>query len=130
MNGAIFCQVRIKIHKVQFIYIIIWGNQKWKGARPALIVKAKKIKMLRLKNELKLRKLESIEAIKIIIIDARAWTRKYLMADSVDSNSSFERIKGINLIKLSSRPSQHKNQEFEVTAITVPATKNIKNIFW
>lgn len=36
-NGAILCQVRIKAHCNQSIRIIIWGNQKWTGAIPALI---------------------------------------------------------------------------------------------
>lgn len=61
----------------------------------------------------------------IIIIEAMAWIRKYLMADSVVLKFTLYRMIGINLIKLISNPNQLINHEFDDRAIKVPIIKNI-----
>jgi len=40
INGAIFCQVKIKIHWNQFKNMLTCGNHKWNGANPAFIKRA------------------------------------------------------------------------------------------
>ena len=52
---------------------------------------------------------------------------KYLIADSVELKFNLNRIRGIILIKLISKPSQLIIQELEEQAINVPKIKNIKN---
>jgi len=64
----------------------------------------------------------------IKIIEAIAWTIKYLIAASVKLNINLLRIRGIILIKLISNPSQQVNHEFADTAIIVPINKKFKNI--
>jgi len=38
-KGAIFCHVKIIKHWGHSIYNITWGNQKWRGATPAFVIK-------------------------------------------------------------------------------------------
>jgi len=115
-----FCHTKIIIHLIHEIQFITWGNHRWKGAIPALIAKATKI--INPENPIKLfnvlRDSTQVEAIKIT--EAMACVRKYLIADSVDLKSNSLRIRGINLIKLISSPSQHINHELADTAIIVP----------
>lgn len=42
-KGAIFCQVNKINEEFQLIPSITFGNQKWKGAIPVLIIKGKEI---------------------------------------------------------------------------------------
>ena len=64
----------------------------------------------------------------INITDAIACGRKYLMAASVDLKFNSLSIRGIKLIKLISRPTQHVNHELADTATAVPEIrKRIKN---
>ena len=44
-KGAIFCRVRRIIACGQSISSRIWGNQKWAGAIPSLILRAKMISL-------------------------------------------------------------------------------------
>ena len=129
-NGAIFCQIKTMAQCIQGSLIIIWGNQKWNGAIPALVAIAIKITgfIIELKFIAMLR--GSAEAKKIKNTEAIACTRKYLMAASVVELFRLLKIKGINLIKLISSPSQQVNQELAETAITVPSTKKIKKVIW
>lgn len=60
--------------------------------------------------------------------EARAWGRKYLIAVSVVLKLSLRRIKGIRLIRLISRPSQHVIHEFDEHAITVPVISRMLNM--
>lgn len=64
----------------------------------------------------------------IRIIEAMAWTKKYLIAASVRLNINLLRIRGIILIRLISNPTQQVNQEFEEMATIVPATKKLIKI--
>jgi len=43
INGAIFCHVKIIRHWGHSINIITWGNQKWRGATPAFVIKLKEM---------------------------------------------------------------------------------------
>jgi hypothetical protein len=127
IKGAIFCQVSIKVAWNHEMNSIIWGNQKWNGAIPAFIERAIVIKIpdrliaiLRWKN---IRR-----EVKMIIREAIAWVRKYLIAASVVGGFNLLRRRGINLIRLISRPSQAVNHEEEDTVKMVPAIKLVKNM--
>jgi hypothetical protein len=72
VKGAIFCQVKMRNpwnHSVEFI---TWGNQKWKGAIPILIIKDIKINLLNLWNIIEWDKIISPMEAEIKIIEARA----------------------------------------------------------
>lgn len=60
---------------------------------------------------------------KIIIRDAIAWAKKYLIAVSVERGFNLLIRRGISLIKLISSPSQQTNQELAEQAIKVPNIK-------
>jgi hypothetical protein len=64
----------------------------------------------------------------MIITEAIAWGKKYLIQSSVWFVLILWINKGTILIKLISSPIQAKNQELEDTAIVVPTTKNVINI--
>jgi len=64
----------------------------------------------------------------MIIREAIAWVRKYLMAASVVGGFSLLRRRGINLIRLISSPSQAVNQEEADTVKIVPEIKLAKNM--
>lgn len=130
IKGASFCQVKIIKHFIQDTQFITWGNQKWKGAIPALMAIAAKIKNLVLLRYVFISNIISVQAITMRIIEAIAWARKYLIAASVDLKFNSLRIRGIKLIKLISRPSQQINQELEEIAISVPDTKKSKKRVW
>jgi hypothetical protein len=49
-KGAIFCQVRITNDCSQSEHIITCGNQKWRGATPALVRSDTRIKVLNVKT--------------------------------------------------------------------------------
>lgn len=63
---------------------------------------------------------------KIIIIEARAWAIKYLIADSEANGFNWVTRRGIRLIKLISNPNQAVNHEEEEQAINVPKNKVVK----
>lgn len=76
--GAIFCQVNIKKHEVQFKPSIIEGNQRWKGIKLNFINKGKIMIIFSLlikKNDLLINKINNI-------IEANAWIKKYFIVDS------------------------------------------------
>lgn len=64
------------------------------------------------------------------MIDANAWARKYLIAASVMRAVELISIRGIILIKLISKPSQHVNHEFEEIAIRDPKNRREENRIW
>jgi len=101
---------------------ITLGNQKWKGAAPALSSKEVIKKILAEYKDIK-----KNEADKIIIDDPNAWIRKYLRADSEEYWLFLEEIKGIKDKRLSSRPTQAPNQEEEEIDKVVPISKVNKN---
>lgn len=82
--GAIFCHVRIIRVWIHLEVWITWGSQKWKGAAPILIAKARIINELVKDTEL-IEFAENMEIdIKIIKIEAKAWAIKYLIEVSVE----------------------------------------------
>lgn len=127
-KGAIFCQINIITHMFQSINIMIWGNQKCRGAIPDFSPRIIKI----IKFKFKLIKLEDLVkssiTTEIKIIEAIACGIKYLIADSVELKFSLKRIRGITLIKLISNPSQVINQDLEEHAKIVPAIRNAVKI--
>lgn len=80
--GAIFCQVKIIKTWTHLAVLITWGSQKWNGAAPILIERARIIIELVIKIELVELMLKIKIDEKIINIEARAWAIKYLMAVS------------------------------------------------
>jgi len=80
--GAILCQVRIIRAWNHLDDWITWGNQKWKGAAPILIERAKRIMELIINKEFEELRLKMSTEEKIIIKEAKAWAIKYLIAVS------------------------------------------------
>jgi len=82
--GAIFCQVVRRMQECQFIELMTWGNQKWKGAAPILIES-----LIIMSSVLVVVEIIVMFGFVIVrpasrrILDPRAWARKYLMAASV-----------------------------------------------
>lgn len=68
--------------------------------------------------------------VKIKISEAMAWTKKYLIEDSVDLELNCLIIRGIIIIKFNSRPIHLINQEDEEDAIIVPAINKKINVIW
>lgn len=93
-----------------------------------MIVKANRIKSCLFKMLSVLKIIGSEIEVIIIIIEAKAWIKKYLIEASVDFQLSLDRIRGIILIKLISNPSQAVNQEPEEIAINEPIVKKVKKI--
>jgi len=60
--------------------------------------------------------------------EATAWVKKYLIAVSVDLKLRSLKIKGINLIRLISRPIQQRIHELDDTAIKVPKNVVVINV--
>lgn len=73
---------------------------------------------------------KSIDEKKINIIEAIAWIKKYLIDISVDSLVNLNKIIGIILIKLISKPNQQINHELEEIAIIVPRKRKIIKMIW
>jgi len=130
MRGAIFCQVKINRAWDHSAYSITWGNQKWKGATPAFIVR--EIVRSNLASGIKFIKAEAWvnRLMKIIIKDAIAWIKKYLMAISMDWDISLLMSKGVKLIKLISSPTHAITQEEEEQARIVPNIRLRIKINW
>lgn len=130
IKGASFCQEIITMQRLQLILFMIWGNQKWNGGSPSLIIRADvKIKWVKLNILYEVIDI-SMDAHKIIATEAIAWGRKYLIHDSVELLPILYTNKGIILIRLISNPIQAKNQELEEIEITVPIIKNLRNTSW
>jgi len=66
-----------------------------------------------------------MEEEKINRMDPMAWAKKYLIAASEVILSNLMTIRGINIIKLISKPSQDKNHELEEQARIVPSIKKV-----
>jgi len=84
IKGAIFCHVKIIKHWGHSTYIITWGNQKWRGATPAFVIKVKEIINSLNWVRLNIEKLEFKKMQKIKAVDATACTKKYLIEASTE----------------------------------------------
>ena len=82
VSGAIFCQVRRIPAWAHIILLITWGNQKWKGAAPLFRAKARVVAKEGANINDVLVFCEKIMVLVIIRTDAKACTKKYLMAVS------------------------------------------------
>lgn len=116
IKGANFCHVKIKIIFVQFIASTNVGTQKWKGAAPILVNKAKLIKFCAVNIRL------FWIVIKISKDDLIDWIMKYLIAASTEKIFFLSMIKGTNPRIFISIPSQMGNQEFDLILINLPKT--------
>lgn len=96
-----------------------WGNQKWVGAIPSFVARARRIKSWLSDRDGK----EVVFRVrilgKIIRREAKAWAMKYLMADSEDLGEEFVRRRGMNTIKLISKPTHATIQEEDEMTIRV-----------
>jgi hypothetical protein len=96
------------------------GNQKCRGGTPAFINKEAKISSSidSILTDME----DDIRRLTLMIkrVEARAWTRKYLIVASTRGFLTLISMRGAILIKFISRPSQLVNQEFAEIAITVP----------
>jgi len=126
-NGAIFCQVSKINIKFHFIFFVICGNQKCRGATPIFRARAKKIIM-------ELKSINKKEASFILskenvtrITEAKACTIKYLIAVSVKLKFNRVRARGIKLSTLISNPSHARNHELAETDTKEPNIKKVKN---
>lgn len=61
-------------------------------------------------------------------VEAKAWTRKYFIADSEENKFLELEIRGTNLIKLISRPIHVPNHEDDEIEIKVPEINVVKKI--
>jgi len=127
--GAIFCQINKIKDCLQLVYSITWGNQKWKGAIPAFIESAR-VKTTEYGLKSNFVGARSIKVIRIIITEAIAWLRKYLMALSLDFWLDLIIRMGMNLIRLISNPIQARSHEEEEQARKVPEITPLKKINW
>lgn len=110
------------------MYSMIWGNQKCRGGIPAFIHRVNKISISLLKKKLDfINKKFIIEKI-INKVEDIAWTRKYLITDSVEIGLYLLIIRGIIINKFSSKPTHLVNHDAEEAAVTVPVISNMINI--
>jgi hypothetical protein len=72
----------------------------------------------------------SVNLEKMIVRDAIACAKKYLIAVSLERGVNLIIKSGISLIKLISRPNQQVNQELAEQAIVVPITRVTKKDTW
>lgn len=108
------------------------GNQKWNGADPIFINIEELIKI---EIKLFISKLLDIIILKIIqnkkLIEAIDWVKKYFKDASEDIKLLDLEIRGINLIKLISKPIQAPNHELDEIEIKVLDMRiNMKNILF
>ena len=61
------------------------------------------------------------------IVDASAWIKKYLIADSARKGHNLVLIRGIKESRFNSSPSHAPNQEVEETDRIVPVSRVEKN---
>jgi len=111
-KGASFCHVDKIKHEIQDIEVMTDVYHKWHGAIPSFSMRAiNKVSLNRLVG------IESINHIDIldisIILDPRAWARKYLIDASVSWLELLIIIMGINDKRLSSIPA-HRNNQFDL----------------
>lgn len=125
-NGASFCHV---IKRKQFNHdnpSITEGNHIWKGAAPIFSNKVREIiEFMIVSSDV------GIIIFKIIRVnsmdDAKAWMIKYFMAASVDIMFSLEDMRGMNDIRLISRPIHVAGHELDLIEIKVPRINMSKN---
>jgi len=99
-----------------------WGSQNCRGGIPDFIAIARGINSLLILIELIELSFEKINKDSTIIIDAPAWTMKYLIAELVELKLILFNKRGINIIKLISIAIHIRTQDSE--EIT---TKGVKN---
>lgn len=101
-----------------------WGNQKWNGNIPILIIRLKnKIKFLKLKVSIVWGKLIRLKHPKRINEDPKAWTKKYFKLLSTSRLFILQIIRGIKDNKFTSNPIQTYNQLPEDIDINLPIIK-------
>jgi hypothetical protein len=120
-RGASFCQVHKIKQLIQFIEVIVEGNQKWHGAAPSL--SRRLVTKMYCISVWFLRLFSSILEYSIIA-EPRACARKYLMALSVSWLVCVCSINGMNDNRLISIEIQANNQFVLDSAIIVLITKN------
>lgn len=127
-KGAIFCQVsKINIGP-HFIFFVVCGNQRCRGAAPIFRARAIKIiGVLKSKNKKEASCILSKENVNRRT-EAKACTIKYLIAVSVKLKLRRMSTKGMKLRTLISNPSHAKNHELAETETKEPKTKKIKYI--
>lgn len=108
-TGATFCQVNKIMPDKSGIPCVTSGTQKWKGASPSLIARVSVIRIEAVLLDIWVRVHWFVAQAfwmmaNIIIIDAVACVRKYLMADSVDREWFGYVIRGIIASVLISSP--------------------------
>lgn len=126
-KGAIFCQV-VMISKIfHLIFLVTWGNQKWRGANPSF--KNNEIRIILEKKEKLVEEKFKFSTIKKVInrTDAKACTKKYLIAASIYLKLALIIIRGMNLIILISNPNQEINHELEEIESREPEINRKKN---
>lgn len=87
-KGATFCQVAKTIQESQGSPAITPGSQKWKGKRPILVKSPETITITESQEEARegsqVKEVEDLTRLpKTKRLDPRAWTIKYLTADSL-----------------------------------------------
>lgn len=129
-RGATFCHVNKIKHWGQCKLVIMLGNQKCRGGTPAFI--SKEIRINNSIDSILIDMEDDMRRFTLIIskVEARAWTKKYLIAASTRGFLTLISMRGAILIKFISRPSQLVNQELADTAIKVPRIKVEIKISW
>ena len=131
-SGATFCQVARTIQESQGNPAITLGSQKWKGNIPILVRSPAKITTTALGEEVSegshVKEVEQASKLpKIRRPDPRAWTIKYLTADSLSEALFWYRRIGRKPIRLTSKPAQTPNQWEEERENIVPKTATNRN---
>lgn len=124
-KGAIFWIVIRIITWFHWSPSITLGNQKWKGAAPALSRRATVNKVVASSPEDIIK-----EADMIMIDEPKAWIKKYFKAASEEYWLFLEEISGIKDKRFSSSPIQAPNQEEDEMERRVPNIRVEKNKIW
>jgi hypothetical protein len=107
--------------------LISSGNQKCKGGAPAFINKEINTRVS-VTSKVKTCEVLALRVVPAInIVDARAWTRKYLRQASVRFLLILLSMMGAMLIRLISSPIQLVNHELALIAISEPRIKVVIN---
>lgn len=121
--GAIFCHVKINKQFIQSNPSITSGNQKWNGAIPIFVKSLEFIVSISVDCIVMLASIFILFIIKIIdrriIVDAIAWTIKYLIDDSDVRIFFWLCIKGIIESRLISSPNHIPSHEYDEIEIIV-----------
>jgi len=96
-----------------------WGSQNWNGGIPDFIIIANIISSLLIKIELEKLEMKNIIKEEMIMMEAKACVRKYLIAILVELNLILLIIRGINIIKLISSANQDTSHLLDEIAIIV-----------